>query len=343
MSRYIVRRILQAIPLLFIVAVIVFALSSLSGNPFDYMATDPRATEADRFLMREKYGLNDSVPQQFLTWLIGDTWRMRDLDMDGEGETPGVRLGILRGDFGDSLTFRKPVSTVFGERIPNTLILMVTQFVITLVFALGLGVFAALRQYSSFDNIMTTLSFILFAMPVFLVALLLVQIFAVQFRKWGLPYLPVQGMYDPRGDRSFDELVVHLILPVASLAAINIAGYSRFIRAAMLEVVNSDYIRTARAKGLSERRITMLHALKNAALPLVTLVALDLPGLIGGAVITETVFSWPGMGRAFIQSVQPADPPLLMAFVMMTAVGVVMFQLIADILYSWLDPRIRYA
>jgi peptide/nickel transport system permease protein len=343
MSRFIMRRILQAIPLLFVVAIIVFCFSSLSGNPFDYLAQDPRATEADRHLLREKYGLNDPLPVQFVTWLIGDNWRMRDLNMDGEGETQGERRGILRGDFGDSLTFRKPVSTVFAERIPNTLLLMGTQFVVTIVFALGLGVFAALRQYSLFDNVLTTVSFVTFAMPVFLVALLLVQIFAVQFRKWGLPYLPVQGMYDPRGDRSADELIRHLILPVVSLAAINIAGYSRFIRAAMLEVINSDYIRTARAKGLSERRVTFLHALKNASLPLVTLIALDLPILIGGAVITETIFSWNGMGRAFIQSVQPADPPLLMAFVMMTAVGVILFQIVADIVYGWLDPRIRYA
>lgn len=342
MTRYIIQRLLQAIPLIIIVAVIVFLLSSLSGNPFEYLAMDPRATEADRHLLRERYGLNDPLPVQFVTWLVGDDWRMRDLDMDGEGETPGRRLGILRGDLGDSLTFHKPVSVVFNERIPNTLLLMGTQFVLTIVCALAIGVFAAMRQYSTFDNIITGISFILFAMPVFLVALLLVQIFAVQFNKWGLPALPVQGMYDARGDRSPDELLRHLILPVASLAAINIAGYSRFIRSAMLEVINSDYIRTARAKGLSERRITFLHALKNAALPLVTIVALDIPVLIGGATITETIFSWNGMGRAFIQSVQPADPPLLMAFVMVTAVGVIIFQIIADILYSWLDPRIRY-
>lgn len=343
MTRYIIQRLLQAIPLMVIVAVIVFLLSSLGGNPFDYLAMDPRATEADRHLLRERYGLNDPLPMQFVTWLIGDDWRMRDLNNDGIGETQGRRQGILRGDLGDSLTFHKPVSQVFNERIPNTLLLMGTQFIVTIVFALAIGVFAALRQYSAFDNIITTISFILFAMPVFLVALLLVQIFAVQFRKWGLPYLPVQGMYDPRGDRSVDELIRHMILPVASLAAINIAGYSRYIRAAMLEVINSDYIRTARAKGLAERRIVFLHALKNASLPLVTLVALDIPALIGGATITETIFSWPGMGRAFIQSVQPPDPPLLMGFVMLTATGVIIFQIIADILYSWLDPRIRYA
>ncbi|MFZ2881147.1 MAG: ABC transporter permease, partial [Phototrophicaceae bacterium] len=192
------------------------------------------------------------------------------------------------------------------------------------------------------DNIITGISFVLFSMPVFLLALLLVQVFAVQFKHLGLPYLPVSGMYDPRGDRSIDELVRHLILPVASLAAISIAGYSRYIRATMLEVINSDYIRTARAKGLSERRITFLHALKNASLPLVTLVALDVPFLLGGAVITETIFSWPGMGTAFIEALRRPDMFLIISFVLMTAVAVVVFQIIADIVYSWLDPRIRY-
>lgn len=342
MTKYIIQRILQAIPLLAIVAIIVFVLGSLSGNPFAYLAQDPRATEADRHLLMEKYGLNDSIPEQFVTWVFGDDWRMRDLNGDGEGETAGTRKGIIRGDFGDSISFRKPVSTVFAERIPSTILLTGTAFVVTIVFALAIGIYAAMRQYSLIDNIITSISFILFAMPVFLLALILVQIFAVQFQKWGLPSLPVQGMYDSRGNRSFDELLVHLILPVASLASISIAGYSRFIRATMLEVINSDYIRTARAKGLHERRVTFLHAFKNASLPLVTIVALDIPSLLAGATITETIFSWPGMGRAFIQSVQPADPPLLMAYTMMLALGVVTFQLFADILYSWLDPRIRF-
>lgn len=351
MTKYVVQRLLQAIPLLIIVTIVVFSLSFAGGNPFAYLAQDPRARPEDKFLLQEKYGLNDSVPVQFVTWLIGDDWRLRDLNMDGVGETPGERQGILRGDFGESVSaFRgKEVSRIFAERMPNTLILMVTQYVVTIVFALGIGILAAIRQYSWFDNMVTSVSFVLYAMPVFLVALLLVQVFAVQCREvlraiGGDPSicLPVQGMYDVRGDRSFDELLRHLILPVVSLAAINIAGYSRYIRSTMLEVINSDYIRTARSKGLTERRITFLHALKNASLPLVTIIALDIPFLLGGAVITETIFSWPGMGLAFISAVQPADPPLLMAFTVMTAVAVVFFQLVADVLYSWLDPRIRY-
>jgi peptide/nickel transport system permease protein len=150
-------------------------------------------------------------------------------------------------------------------------------------------------------------------------------------------------MYDVRGDRSIDELIRHLVLPVVSLATISIAGYSRYIRSTMLEVINSDYIRTARAKGLSERRVTMLHALKNASLPLVTLIGLDIPFLLGGAVITETIFTWPGMGSMYIEGLNFLDAPLIVAFVLMTAIAVVFFQLLTDIIYSWLDPRIRYS
>lgn len=349
MSKYVVQRMLQAIPLLIIVTIVVFLLSKASGDPLAYLAQDPRVTEADRHLQREKYGLNDPIPVQFVTWLVGDDWRLRDMNGDGEGDTAGTQKGIIRGDFGESIRYKRPVSQVFGQFLPNTLILMISQYAVTIVFALTIGIFAALRQYSFADNFITSVSFILHSMPVFLLALLLVQILSVQCRPLltGLGIdpgacLPVQGMYDTRGDRSFDELLRHLILPVASLASISIAGYSRYIRATMLEVINSDYIRTARAKGLSERRVTFLHALKNASLPLVTLIALDIPFLLGGAVITETIFSWPGMGRVFIEAVGFPDPPLLVAFVIMTAVAVVIFQLFADLLYSWLDPRIRF-
>ncbi|GIK30315.1 MAG: ABC transporter permease [Anaerolineae bacterium] len=342
MGKYIIQRILQAIPLLIIISIVVFSLMKLAGDPFAYLAQDPRATPQDRALMRAKYGLDDPLPVQYITWLVGDDWRMRDKTGDGELDSYGDRRGVLRGDLGESIVYGRTVGEVFSIRLPNTLILMVTQYVVTIFLALFIGIFAALRKYTVADNIITGISFVLFSMPVFLLALLLVQVFAVQFKHLGLPYLPVSGMYDPRGDRSIDELVRHLILPVASLAAISIAGYSRYIRATMLEVINSDYIRTARAKGLSERRITFLHALKNASLPLVTLVALDVPFLLGGAVITETIFSWPGMGTAFIEALRRPDMFLIISFVLMTAVAVVVFQIIADIVYSWLDPRIRY-
>lgn len=343
MTQYIIRRLLQSIPLLILITVFVFVLLKTSGDPLAEILTDPRVTEADRILLRARYGLDDPMPLQFVHWLIGDDWYWRDIDGDGEVDEPGRRVGILRGDLGESIRYRKPVSQVINQFLPNTLILGTTAFVVEITLGLALGIFAALRQYSIADNIITAFAFITYSMPIFLIALILVQIFAVQFQKWGLPSLPVSGMYDPRGDQSFDELLRHLVLPVMSLAAINIAGYSRYIRAAMLEVINSDYIRTARAKGLGERRTIFLHALKNASLPLITLVGLNLPFILGGAVITETIFTWPGMGYMYINAIEQLDSSLLIAFVLLIAVFVVLFQLVADILYAWLDPRIQYS
>ncbi|GAB4512212.1 MAG: ABC transporter permease [Anaerolineae bacterium] len=342
MSRYFIRRILQAIPLLILVSVFVFILLKLAGDPLSYLAIDPRVSDADRALLRRSLGLDDPVYMQYIHWLIGDTWYARDLDFDGEPETYGDQLGILRGDFGESIRFRRPVTEVIGDFLPNTLILGTTALLVTIVLGVSIGLFAALRQYSIWDNIITTISFLTFSMPIFLVALLGVMIFSIFFREIGLPHLPVQGMYDPRGDRSLDELLVRLILPTMSIAAISIARYARFTRASMLENINADYVRTARAKGLGERRINFVHTFKNASIPIITLIALDIPFILSGAVVTETIFSWPGMGKLFIDSLGTLDPPVLMITVLMTAVGVVIFQMIADLLYAWVDPRIRF-
>lgn len=342
MTQYIFRRILQAIPLLIIVNVIIFFLLKAAGDPFAYLALEPTVSEEDRAYLRRSLGLDDPVPLQFVHWYIGDDWYMRDLDFDGEPDTFGQREGILRGDLGQSIRYNRPVTDVIGDFLPNTIILGTSALITTVIFGVAIGVFSALRPYTWVDNLITTLSFVTFSMPIFLIALLGVLIFSVTFRELGLPHLPTSGMYDPRGDRSFDELVVRLILPTISIAAIGIARYARFVRSSMLEVINSDYIRTARAKGLNERRIVYLHAFKNASIPLITLIALDIPFYFSGAVVTETIFSWPGMGRLFIQSLQTLDPPVLLVFTLFTAVGVVLFQLIADIIYAWVDPRIRY-
>jgi peptide/nickel transport system permease protein len=346
MGKYIIQRVLQAIPLVFIITMLVFVLMKIAGDPLAYLAQDPRVRPLDRLVLRAKYGLDDPMVMQFIYWVFGDEGVERPVDVDNDGETDftavGVRRGIIRGDFGESIRFRKPVTEVIGQFLPNTLLLGTTAFVVTIILSLVIGVFAALRQYTLADNIITAGTFITYSMPVFLLALILVQIFAIQFRRWGLPSLPVSGMYDPRGNQSIDELVRHMILPVASLALINIAGWSRYIRATMLEVINSDYIRTARAKGISERRVIFLHALKNASLPLVTLVGLNLPFILSGAVITETIFSWPGMGYMYINALDQFDASLVVAFVLMIAVAVVFFQLLTDVVYAWLDPRIRY-
>ncbi len=354
MGQFIIRRTLQAIPLLILISVLVFILLKNAGDPLAFMANQRDVSAADRAYLRRSLGLDDPIHLQFIHWLIGDDWYQRDLDFDGEPDTYGERQGILRGDFGESVRFRRPVNTVIGEWIPNTLILGVSALTVTIILGVSIGVYAALRQYTWIDNIITTLSFVTFSMPIFLVALLGVFIFAVLFREWGLPYLPVQGMTDPRASCGCDEytlawhvwrfqqIIPHLILPTMSIAAIGIARYARFIRASMLEVMNSDYIRTARAKGLGERRVTFLHMFKNASLPLITLIALDVPAILSGAVVTETIFSWPGMGRLFIDSLNTLDPPILMIFVLMSAVAVVIFQLLADLVYGWVDPRIRF-
>ena len=342
MAQFIIRRVFQAIPLLILITIVVFVMLKFAGDPVAAtLANDPRVTAEQRALMRESLGLNDPIPLQFLTWLIGDTWRMRDLNGDGEPETQGQRLGILRGDLGESFRHRKPVGEVIAFFLPRTLLLGTTAYIVTVLFGLGIGIFAALRQYSRADNIITTISFITFSMPIFLIALLSVFIFAVTFKKLGLPYLPVQGMYDVRGDQSIWDLARHMVLPVFSLAAISIAGYSRFIRASMLEVINSDYVRTARAKGLADRRVTYVHALKNASLPLVTLMGLDIPLILSGAIVTETVYSWPGMGRLFWQQSGRGDYPTVMAILLLVATAVVIFQILTDIVYTLIDPRIR--
>ncbi len=342
MTQYIMRRLLQAIPLLLIVTVLIYGLLKAVGDPLAHLANDPLVRAEDRAILRRSLGLDDPVALQFLHWLIGDDWHQRDLDFDGEPDTYGERRGVLRGDFGESFRFGRPVTQVIGAVLPNTLILGVTAYIVTVVLGLGIGIFAALRQYSFLDNLITTISFILFSMPIFLVALLSVFFFSVKFQEWGLPSLPTGGMYDVRGDRSLDELLVRLILPVFSLAAISIARYTRFVRASMLEVINSDYIRTARAKGLSERRINYVHGLKNASLPVITLMGLDIPFILSGAVVTETIFGWPGMGKLFIDSLTILDPPVLIIFVLITAVAVVLMQLLTDLVYAWLDPRIHY-
>lgn len=342
MSKYVIRRLLQAIPLIVLIAVFIFFLLKTAGDPLAEMANDPRMTEQDQRIARARFGLDDPLPLQFVHWLFGDDWYQRDIDGDGEPDQYGEQKGIFRGDFGESIVFRRPVTKVIGEFLPNTLLLGVTSYFFVIVASFGLGIYAALRQYSIGDNLITAGAFITYSIPSFLMALILVQIFAVQFRHWGLPSLPVSGMTDPRGDGSWDEVARHLILPCASLSLIRIAGYSRYIRATMLEVVNADYVRTARAKGLQERRVIYLHALKNASLPVITLIGLNLPFVLGGAVITETIFSWPGMGRMYIQALNGFDTALMVFFVLLTAIAVVLFQLLTDLTYALMDPRIRY-
>ena len=343
MSRYIIKRLLQGIPLIFIISIILFVLMMNMGDPIATMGGRVVTRPADRERLTRQLGLDKPIYVQYLYWLIGNDWAKVDMDGDGVAETPGIRHGALRGDFGTSLVNRgKPVTDVIAERLPNTLILMVASEIIIIVGALLVGIYSALHQYSTLDHLITGLLFIGYSMPIFFIALISMYLFAVLFKRWGLPYLPTVGMFDPQVGKTTGQVLWHLILPVLSISIISFAAYSRYIRSTMLEVMSQDYIRTAKSKGLPRREVIFIHALKNASLPIVTVVGLDLPLLLGGAVITERIFAWPGMGRLFLDHVSRSDMPVVMGILMLIAVAVVVFQIITDIVYAWLDPRIRY-
>ncbi len=343
MTRYIIRRLLQAIPLLLVISLILFVLMQNATDPLATMGGRMPTKPEDRARLTRQLGLDKPIYIQYLYWLVGNDWAKVDLDGDGVAETSGKRHGVLRGDFGTSIVQTgRQVTTVIFERLPNTLILMLTAEVVIVLGALFVGIYSALRQYSLFDNILTGILFIGYSMPIFFVALATMYIFSINFQRWGLPHLPTVGMFDPQVGKTTGQIMLHMVLPVFSISFISFAAYSRYIRSTMLEVLGQDYIRTARSKGLPRREITYIHALKNASLPIVTIVGLDLPLLLGGAVVTERIFAWPGMGRLFIDGIDRGDTPVVMGVLMLIAVAVVVFQIITDIVYAWLDPRIRF-
>jgi len=339
MTRYIVRRLLQSIPLLFIISFVLFAFTNSLGDPLAVFAESRnRPTAAQREEITRRLGLDKPLLEQYLYWLVGNDWTLVDVRGDGSVMEPGTREGVLRGDFGNSFVTRRPAWSRIEERLPGTLVLMIPAYIITLILAVAIGVYSSVRQYSFIDNLVTGLSFFFYSMPIFFIALMVIYIFGVQFTRWGLPALPIGGT----GNGTFLDLQLHMIMPVFCLVAIQLAGYVRFIRSSMIEVLSQDYVRTARAKGLSERIVVQRHAFKNAALPLVTLIGLDLPFLLAGAVVTERIFAWPGMGRLFIESFERADVPVMMAILILLCVMVVVFQILTDVVYTWFDPRIRY-
>ncbi len=344
MTRYVIRRLLQAIPLLFIISLMLFVLLQSSGDPLATMGGRKATRPEDRARLARILGVDKPIHIQYLYWLVGNDWTSVDVDGDGVPETPGTRKGVLRGDFGKSLVTRgKPAMEIIMDRLPNTLILMIPAEIFILTVSLSVGIYSALRQYSVVDQIVTAGSFIGYSMPIFFIALASMYLFAVNFKKWGLPYLPTVGMFDPKIGKTTGQIALHMILPIFSMSVISISGYSRYIRSQMLEVISQDYIRTAYAKGLSERMVLLGHALKNAALPIVTLIGIDIPFLLGGAVVTETIFGWPGMGRLFIDHLTRYDTPVVMGILMMISLAVIISQLLTDMVYAWLDPRIRYS
>ncbi len=342
MGRYLLRRILQSIPLLFLISFVLFVLMNSIGDPLSIYAESrkPPSGQAREELIR-RLGLDKPIPEQYLVWLIGNDWMLTDVRGDGTLMQPGTRRGVLRGDLGVSAVTKQPAWTRIQERLPYTLLLMVPSYILVVIIALAIGLYSALRQYSLIDNVVTGISFFLFSMPIFFIALMCIYIFGLQFKQWGLPSLPFGPINV--GSEAPQDVIAHMIMPVFCLVSIQAAGYTRFVRSSTLEVMNQDYIRTARSKGLAENRIVLVHALKNAAMPLVTLIGLDVPVLLAGAIVTERIFAWPGMGRLFIESLDRSDYTVMMAILMMVSILVVVSQLVIDIVYTWLDPRIRYS
>lgn len=320
MTAYILRRLLQMIPLIFGVTLITFALINvIPGSPVQRLRDNPKIRPEAAKQLEEQLGLNEPLHIRYITWL-GD---------------------LVRGDLGVSMYNRLPVADRIWSVIPNTLLLAVVSLAVALAVAVPLGVYQAVRHGTLFDRSASVGAVALYAMPDFWLALLLVILFALKFREWGLPSLPVGGMTDPRGGGDLRDRLEHLILPVMSLALIQIGSWSAFFRSSMLEALSQEYIRTARGKGLPNRSIMYVHAFKNAFLPLITIVGLALPGLFGGALLVENIFAWPGMGRLTFEAVGRRDYTMIMATTLMFSVLTMVSNLIADVLYAILDPRIR--
>jgi peptide/nickel transport system permease protein len=342
MTKYVVRRLLQAIPLLLIISFFLFILANAMGDPLASFGGRRRIRSQDRERLTRQLGLDRPLVVQYFIWLAGNDWMQIDVDGDGVGDEPGARKGVLRGDFGNSFMEKRPVTEIIWERVRNTLLLMAASEVVVLTLALVIGIYSALRQYSTLDYVFTAFSFIAYSMPIFWLGLMLMYVFAVNFKRWGLPYFPTVGMYDLAVGPTLPQIAWHLVLPVATASIGFVALYSRFVRSQMLEVIHQDYIRTAYAKGVPRRGVITGHALKNASLPLVTLIGLDLAFMFSGAVVTETIFAWPGMGRLFWDAAQDTDIPVIMGILSITAILVIVFQIVTDVAYTFLDPRIRY-
>lgn len=316
MLRFTIRRLLGAIPLLVGVAVLSFVFMEIApGGPTTLFARGGRMTKPQLDAIIHNMGLDRPMHVRLGYWL----WN------------------LLHGDLGTSYTQHRPVSQVIGDVLPNTFLLMGTGMVISLIVALLFGILAARKQYGFFDNATSFISYFGLAMPVFWFGLMLQMLFAVK-----LGWLPSAGKRDSIGGGGFIDIAQHMIMPSITIAIGSIAGWSRYVRASVLDELHQDHVRTARAKGIPERRVLMTHVVRNALIPFVTVAGIDVPLYLTGAVLTETVFAWPGMGRLFFESLTKRDYPVLMGVLMLGAVLIVLGNLIADLIYGLLDPRIKY-
>lgn len=323
MGRYVIKRLLWAIPILLIASVLVFIAVRSSTDPVAALARNPRVNPEALEEYKRSLGLDRPLPMQYLTWL----------------------KGFVTLDWGQSLSSRRDVAPDIQSALVNTLVLGSFAFMITITVGVTVGIISALRQYSKFDNIATGMSFFGLSIPPFWFALILQLFFGVTLTRWFAlkePFLPVAGLYPP-GHEGFDPWLrmKFMILPALVVAVQGIAIYSRYMRSSMLEVMNSDYMRTARSKGISEKRVIVRHGFRNALIPLVTYAAIDLGAIVGGLVITEAIFQYPGMGRFFVNAYQNGDYTQILPWMMIVVFSVIFFNLLADLAYAWLDPRIR--
>jgi peptide/nickel transport system permease protein len=301
---------------------LIFVFISTTTDPFETIKMNPRFSRHSIQLVERKHHLDKPVVERYGYWV-------RD---------------VFTRQFGTTILTDRPILPDIKRVLGNTIQLVIAAELLTLLLAIGVGVYSAIRQYSVFDYAATTLSFLGLAIPTFWLGLIFQIIFVNVFVNWHVRIFYVAGLssiYPGHGLHFFIDRVQHLVLPVLTLAIIGIAGYSRFMRASMLEVINADYVRTARAKGLIERRVILRHAFRNALIPLMTLAAIDFGTFFGGAVVTETVFGLDGMGLYFINSLNAGETYNIMAWLLITATMVVIFNLVADVILGFLDPRIR--
>jgi peptide/nickel transport system permease protein len=318
MGRYLLRRLLIAVPSLLGISIVLFVVLALApGDPFGDLASNPNVPPEVADALRAKFGLDDPILLRYLHWLSA----------------------MLHGDWGFSFVSRVDVDTLIRQRLPVTLLVIGSSQILALLIALPVGVYSAVWRYSIFDQIANLFAFVGFSLPTFFTGLLFILLFSIY-----LDWLPFVFRTDlgATGWHWYWEEFKQAVMPVAVLGLVQAASWTRYVRSSVLEVIRLDYVTTARAKGLSERMVIVKHIVRNALIPVVTLVALQMPALFGGAIVTEQIFRIPGIGSLLISSILANDTPVIMAVTFVFACLVILFNLIADILYGWLDPRIAY-
>lgn len=314
--KYIGKRILMAIPTFLGITILAYFILNLApGSPLDALLADPGITPAELERKRVALGLDQPVIMQYFTWL-------------------GM---LLRGDLGFSYSTQRPVAIMIAERLPATVVLALASIILSLIVSIPLGIFAASKPNSKRDYVSGGISMLMMATPNFFVGLVFIYLFAITFK-----ILPSGGMYNSSGVRTVGDLARHMVMPCLVLSFQQIGGWVRHMRSSMLEVMQEDYIRTARSKGLKKWTVIMRHGLKNALTPVVTVVGMSIPSIVGGAVVTEQVFGWPGVGSLMVTAINGRDYPVIMGITVLIAAAVLVANILTDVAYGLLDPRISY-